>query len=336
MQPGKHLLIRAEAYKSMKNNIERSSLIMPINVPRFVERAWTRGVEQITLDLEDSVAPNQKEDARKLVRNSIRIAARGGASVSVRINNDSIEKDLEASVWPGLDSILMTKVESPDEIRMADSYIGKLELKRGINKGSIKIKPLIESAKGVWQSYDIATSSERIIQFGDVAPGDTTADLGIEMAGEVDQLFYCRGEVDLIGRSLNKGAEGPWQAIEGSLFQYGDPEPVLRKAQENRRRGIHGSFGIHPSVVQPNNVGLTPTTEEVQEAKDLIKYFEETWARGESYCVFKGRMIFKHNAQWAREYIKYADSCSAKDEEKAELIKQLQKQERCSDEKING
>ncbi|GIS64971.1 MAG: hypothetical protein CM1200mP3_12190 [Chloroflexota bacterium] len=50
------------------------------------------------------------------------------------------------------------------------------------------------------------------------------------MAGEVDQLFFCRGEVDLIGRSLEMGGEGPWQPVEGSMFQYGDPEPVLRKA----------------------------------------------------------------------------------------------------------
>ena len=56
----------------MEIRIERSSLIMPVNVSRFVEKAWTRGVEQITLDLEDSVAPNQKEDARKLVKEGYR------------------------------------------------------------------------------------------------------------------------------------------------------------------------------------------------------------------------------------------------------------------------
>ena len=86
----------------MEIRIERSSLIMPVNVTRFAEKALTRGVEQITLDLEDSVAPNQKEDARKLVKEAIGIAARGGASISVRINKDNIEKDLKASILPTL------------------------------------------------------------------------------------------------------------------------------------------------------------------------------------------------------------------------------------------
>ena len=320
----------------MEIRIERSSLIMPVNVSRFVEKAWTRGVEQITLDLEDSVAPNQKEDARKLVKEAIGIAARGGASISVRINRDNVEKDLEASVWPGLYGILMTKVESSEEVQAADKYIGALELERGIEKGTIKIKPLIESAIGVWNAFVIATASERICQFGDVAAGDTTADLGIEMAGEVDQLFYCRGEVDLIGRSLEMGGEGAWQPVEGSLFQYGDPEPVLRKAKENRRRGVHGSFGIHPSVVQPNNEGLTPTSGEVEQAKALIDSYDAAWERGESYAIFNGRMIFEHNAHWAKEYIHYAEACWAKDTEKAEIISRLGNEEFQTNETSNG
>ena len=320
----------------MKIRIERSSLIMPVNVSRFVEKAWTRGVEQITLDLEDSVAPNQKEDARKLVKEAIGIAARGGASISVRINKDNVKKDLEASVWPGLYGILMTKVESAEEVQLADKYIGALEIERGIEKGTIKIKPLIESAIGVWNAFLIATSSERICQFGDVAAGDTTADLGIEMAGEVDQLFYCRGEVDLIGRSLKMGGEGPWQPVEGSMFQYGDPEPVLLKARENRRRGVHGSFGIHPSVVQPNNEGLTPTSDEVEEAKALIDLYNVAWERGESYAVFNGRMIFDQNAQWAKEYIHYAEACWAKDNEKSEVISRLKHEEFESNREIDG
>ena len=320
----------------MEIRIERSSLIMPVNVSRFVERAWTRGVEQITLDLEDSVAPNQKEDARRLVKDAIGIAARGGASISVRINKDNIVKDLEASIWPGLYGILMTKVESVEEVQLADKFIGDLERERGIGKGTIKIKPLIESAIGVWNAFSIATASERICQFGDVAAGDTTADLGIEMAGEVDQLFYCRGEVDLIGRSLEMGGEGPWQPVEGSMFQYGDPEPVLRKASENRRRGVHGSFGIHPSVVQPNNEGLTPTRDEVEEANNLIDSYNAAWERGESYAVFNGRMIFEDNAHWAKEYIHYAEACWAKDKEKAEVISSLKREESESNREIDG
>jgi len=97
----------------------RSSLILPVNQPRFVERAYTRQADAIVLDLEDSVPPAEKAAARQLVKPSLPMAARGGSEVSVRVNNEPelLWDDVEAAVHPGLDNLNLPKAESPDQIR---------------------------------------------------------------------------------------------------------------------------------------------------------------------------------------------------------------------------
>src|SRR3954462_4709363 len=102
--------------------VRRSSMILPVNVRRFVERAYVRGADAIVLDLEDSVPPREKPAARELVLESIGLAGRGGADVLVRINKpfDLAAPDLDAAIWPGLTGIVFPMVESPVEVQIID------------------------------------------------------------------------------------------------------------------------------------------------------------------------------------------------------------------------
>ena len=99
----------------MGTSIRRSTLILPVNIPHFVEKAYQRGADGVLLDLEDSVPPQEKESARRLIKDSIPVAARGGAEVFVRVNKapDLLEEDLAASVHPGLDGITFPKQNLP-------------------------------------------------------------------------------------------------------------------------------------------------------------------------------------------------------------------------------
>src|SRR5260370_4914812 len=99
------------------HKIHRSGLTMPINNPRFVNAAWTRGCDGFTLDLEDSVPQSQKEHARTLVEPAIRSVAQGGGEVQVRINQSYIEADVTAAVRPGLKSLNMGHTLTADQIR---------------------------------------------------------------------------------------------------------------------------------------------------------------------------------------------------------------------------
>ncbi len=112
----------------------RSSLILPVNIPRFVERAYTRHADGIVLDLEDSVPAAEKAGARKLVRPSIPLAARGGAEVAVRVNNEPglLDDDIDAAVHPGLDNLHIPKAESSEQIREIAARVDRLERARGM------------------------------------------------------------------------------------------------------------------------------------------------------------------------------------------------------------
>ena len=102
----------------MSLKIRRSTLIFPVNIPKFLDKAHLRGADAVALDLEDSVPPDQKDRARKLVRDAIPLVGRGGAEVLVRINNepDLICEDVDAVVYPGLNGIRLPKVESAEQI----------------------------------------------------------------------------------------------------------------------------------------------------------------------------------------------------------------------------
>src|SRR5262249_49469066 len=115
----------------------RSSLILPVNQPRFVERAYTRNADAIVLDLQDSVPAAEKGNARTLVKDAIPLAAKGGAEVAVRINNEPElqHDDVDAAVHPGLDNLSIPKAESVDQIRELAAQVERLERARGLKPG---------------------------------------------------------------------------------------------------------------------------------------------------------------------------------------------------------
>jgi len=107
--------------------VRRTELMFPINIPRFVEKAWTRSTDAIALDLEDAVPPAEKASARALVKETIPIVAKGGAEVAVRVNKPLFKEDIEACIWPRFNYIWFPKTESADEMRKVDELITRLE-----------------------------------------------------------------------------------------------------------------------------------------------------------------------------------------------------------------
>ncbi len=175
----------------MKLLIRRSTLILPVNVPRFLEKAHLRGADAIMLDLEDAVPPGEKDTARRLIREAIRMVARGGAEVLVRVNHDSalLTEDLEASVHPGLDGICFPKTESAEEVQRLDGEIARLERDRGIAPGQTELALLIESPRGLLNLEGIAAASRRVRSIS-LGPEDYCLTLGVEPSAEGMELLY--------------------------------------------------------------------------------------------------------------------------------------------------
>ena len=143
----------------------RSILYVPGNVPKFIDKAHERGADCVLVDLEDSVQPAQKPEARAMLPETMKKVARGGADVAVRINRPMrlAVQDIEAAVRPGLSALFITKTESVQHLRLLDEAVSELEKERGLPIGGIGFSAMIEHPRALAQIHDIAEHGPREI-----------------------------------------------------------------------------------------------------------------------------------------------------------------------------
>ena len=299
--------------------VRRSGLTMPVNNPRFVQKAWTRGCDFIILDLEDSVPPAEKAHARTLVREAIDMVAKGGAEVWVRINHHLVLEDLEASVWPGLRRINYPKAETSQEIWLVDRIISRLELERGIPAGHVEIGANVETALGVANALEIAAASPRITDFGGGGGYDMSRDLGVEMFVDFNQFVYGSGELELAARVAGLEVHStPYMPNPSGSVSDGDH--AFRVAEATRKLGFRMGGGLHPNVVEPQNRGLTPTAEEVEAARRVLEMYEKVSASGRAWAVVEGTVVDWYEARRARDLLEWEELCEGRDREKEEAV----------------
>jgi citrate lyase subunit beta/citryl-CoA lyase len=266
----------------------RSSLILPVNVPRFVERAGLRGADAVVLDLEDSVPAAEKARARGLVRGALALAGRGGAEVVVRVNNDPalLWDDVEAAVHPGLDGIALPKAESPDQIRALVSRIEDLERQRGILLGHVRLSLAIETPRGLLAAESIAAASPRIVTMG-VGVEDYCLELGVEPSADGVELLYAVSRVVTICRAFGIQPTG----LLGSIADFRDLPAFEGAARRARQLGCEGAGCIHPDQVAVLNRVFSPDPGAVEQARRVAEAFEEGLTRGTASVNLDGKMV---------------------------------------------
>ena len=307
--------------KRRARSVHRSGLTMRINNPRFVEAAWTRNCDGINLDFEDSVPQAQKPYCRTLARDAIATVTKGGAEVTIRINQGYIEADVVAAVWPGLSGLNMGHTRTPEEVRLMDVWITRMERLRGIRPGTIHLGVACDNTVATARSAEIAQASPRIRSFGGGGGYDYSLDMGVEMFVGFDQFFYPRSEGSLIARALGlrPGISAPLPDTTGSVS---DGERAYQQAVANRKLGGRQGHGLHPNVVEPMNRGLTPSPEEVEEAQRLLAFFRQLDEQEESEGVLDGKVVDRYEAARAQELIEWAAACVEKDAHKARMREQ--------------
>jgi citrate lyase subunit beta/citryl-CoA lyase len=305
-----------------KPAVSRAAMYMPIVERRFVESAWRRDCDAVILDLEDSVPPHLKQHARDLVKDSIPLIARGAASVLVRVNSDSVREDLEASVWPGLDMIILPKAESAEQVARAAGWLGEIELRRNMEQGSVGIWPLVETAVGVSNAYAIAAASDRVWWFGGGQGYDMSLDLEADMFVGFDQFEYCQGETELAARAL--GSERVlcffFPDTSGAI---GDRAGAVEYGRALKDAGFRIATAVHPVAVQGLNEGLTPSEQELADARATLARLAS--ARDVSSSGADALVVDHYEVQRARDLIDWADACRAKDAEKAAARRRVER-----------
>lgn len=297
--------------------VRRSTMIMPVNVDRFVEKAWTRGADAIVLDLEDSVSPAQKPSARRLVRDAIPVASKGGADVLVRINKpfQMAIADLDASIWPGLTGIHFPKAERAEEIRILDRLIAERELVRELPMGSVQISIAIETALGQHNALAIATASPRVTVIA-LGAEDYTLDMDIEPSRDGKELFLGKMQTLVVARLAGVQALGTL----ASMADFADVDRVTRLAREARQVGYRGASCIHPGQVGPLNRGFSFDQEEIERAKRVISVLEQAEADGLDAVALDGKMVDVPVAERARRLLSRAEAIACKEARKREAL----------------
>ena len=212
----------------------RSSLILPVNVPRFVEKAYARGADAIVLDLEDSVPPQEKASARKLVQGSLAVAGRGGAEVLVRVNNDSalLPDDIDAAVHPGLDGLSIPKAETAAQIQAIVAQVERLERARGVAPGHVRLSLAIETPRGFLALEAIARSSDRIATMS-IGVEDYCLELGVEPSADGMELLYPVAHLVTVCKVVGVQPTG----LVGSIAGFRDLAVFEGAAQRARQLG---------------------------------------------------------------------------------------------------
>lgn len=297
--------------KAINTLVRRSSLIFPINVPRFAEKAASRGADCIIMDLEDSVPITEKASARNLVKHYIPIVGSGGSDVSVRINQslEEAEKDLEASIWPGLRCVSLPKVESREEVLVRERIITDLEKDRGLESGSIQIAIAVETALGVIKAYEIASASTRIVSIS-VGSEDLTQEMGIHTTKDGDELWYARSKVLL---DANAAGVQPMGLIGVDPFTWSNLEGFRDAAVKSRDLGFMGAQSIHPAPIPYLNQGFSLPQDLVSQMRKELAAFETGLKDGTASVNVDGRMIDIASAERCRRILERADAIEARD-----------------------
>jgi len=311
----------------MNNRVARCVMFVTPTNPRFIDKAWTRGGDVYILDIEDSIAPAEKQRCRTLIRESIEKANKGGASIFVRINKPFVDADLPYAVWPGVDRIMLPKTETAEEMKHAHAIVSRLEKERGVAPGTIELYPMIESTLGAVNIHEILTAiPRRVHSMGGAGGYDMAVSLGIEMFADFDQYAFPVAYVALAAMALDIEAIGA-VFVPNTSGRVDQADQAAKQAAALHAAGIHQAGALHPNFIQPLVSGLSPTAEETDWAKRVIEAYEELTDAGESVGELAGKVIDKYEYAAAKRTLEWTAQCAAKDAYKRRAMKRAQASE---------
>src|SRR5690348_8644493 len=284
----------------------RTCHAVPGSSERFIAKAVGLDADEIFLDLEDAVAPNEKDAARTRVIESLNTLDFGGKTVVVRVNGTDTPhyyKDLIAVVEGAgarLDAIMLPKVRTPGDVEMTDKLLTQIELATGLPAGRIGIEAQIEDATGLIACEAIASASPRMetLVFG---PGDYSAAVGIPITTiggapegyPGDHLNYVFSRLVVAARAAGI------QAIDGPYGLVKDDEGLKQRARLARALGMDGKWTIHPGQIAIVNEVFSPTQSEWERAEAMLAAYDEAHAQGRGAAMYDGEMIDEANRKMA-------------------------------------
>src|SRR5881396_3183776 len=300
-----------------RTTLMRSWMFVPGDRQKMIDESMGLPVDAILMDIEDGVAPAAKDTARRQIAASLdQIAARKKENPSLRtparfvrinaVGHERMHADLEHVIRPALEGLAVPKTETVDDVKIVERILDDREPKMGMPAGSVRLLIALESPRGLFNAYAIATSSPRVIglMFG---AEDFSRELSLPLRreGEATDLIYARSAF------VTAAAAAHVQAVDGVWPNFQDLEGLKKFALQSRRLGFSGMSLIHPAQINEVNAAFTPTAEEVDYCCRVIQAFDDARARGEGAIAFGGQLLDMPIVDRARQTIALAESLKA-------------------------
>lgn len=306
-------------YPPRRPRLQRSELAVPGSNPSFIDKAADGEADFIFLDLEDAVAPPEKEQARKNVIEALRDIdwAGKGKTVSVRINGLDTHYmyrdvvDVVEQAGQHLDTILVPKVGVPADLYCVEALVNQIEQAKDFDN-TIGTEALIETALGMANVEAIAASGGRLeaLHFGvaDYAASNrarTVSIGGLNPDYPGDQWHFALSRMIVACRAYGL------RAIDGPFGDYSDPDGYLDGARRAAALGAEGKWAIHPSQVELANTVFTPPEAEVTKARRIVEELRKAEAEGKGAASVDGKMIDAASERMAQTVIMVDDAIRA-------------------------
>ncbi len=266
--------------------MRRSLLFIPGNSPVMVQNGAVLPADSVILDLEDAVAADQKDAARILVASALS-SVNYQKEIIVRINSldsDYWQRDLEEIIPCRPDAIMPTKCSDSSVIKSIAEKISELERQSGIEQGTVKLIPLIETALGIENAYDIASSSPRVAAIL-LGGEDLALDLQCERTRDSAEIFYSRSRIVIAARAA--GVE----PIDTPFTNIDDDEGLVLDAGLALSLGFSGKAAISPRHLTAINEIFSPRPEAVRYAQEVAAATKEAKKSGKGVVSLHGKMI---------------------------------------------
>ena len=263
----------------------RSLLFVPGNNPRMLDKSLGQPADVLVPDIEDSVPPDEKANARGIVSEFLPKMA--GKRVFVRVNGmqtDWTYDDLLAVVSPHIEGISIGKMESRDMAIELAALLTAIERERGLPIGHTRIIPWIETGLGVANVLEIARSTPRMLGLAFGAE-DYTADMGVARTKGSEEIATARAMTAIAARAADL------VCFDTPDPDYKDIDAMVADARRAKAVGCTGKFVIHPNQVGPVNDVFRPSAAEVEHARRVVQVFEEATQEGKAAVALDGKMV---------------------------------------------
>jgi len=307
-------------YEPARPRLQRSELAVPGSQPALFPKALESEADYVFLDLEDAVAPADKEQARKnIIAALLQYEWRArGKTVCVRINGIDTQYmyrdvvDVVEQAGHRLDVVLVPKVGVPADVYLVDALLTQIEAARGI-PFSIGIEVLIETALGMANVEAIAQASRRLeaMHFGVADLAASLRARTVSIGGPNPDYPGDQWHAPL-SRLVTACRAYGLRAIDGPYGDFTDPEGYRAAARRAAALGYEGKWAIHPSQIALANEVFTPPPAEVERARRILSALQQAAREGRGAAQLEGRMIDAASARMAQNIVQIATAIAAR------------------------